>query len=251
MAHVFISYSKKHRELTSALATAIETRSGAGSVWWDHALESWGDYEIQIRNALDGARAGARPADRIRRGQRPAVVLDYAEGRQQDIKKIVEQINGRQDGDARPVRLVLLARSAGEWWTALHDETPDVQRLFRRDPLNADVRALAALPEGGPRRELFHDSVKTFGPTLAAQGYAISQSPPSSDVLARIETEASPLAVQMQALLWLVSAGSDDGAATIEVLLQRVLSLERAHWGKLLGTLDDAQYATWHAAPPR
>ena len=171
------------------------------------------------------------------------VVLDYAEGRQQDIKKIVEQINGRQDGDARPVRLVLLARSAGEWWTALHDETPDVQRLFRRDPLNADVRALAALPEGGPRRELFHDSVKTFGPTLAAQGYAISQSPPSSDVLARIETEAghSPLAVQMQALLWLMSAGSDDGAATIEVLLQRVLSLERAHWGKLLGTLDDAQ----------
>src|SRR5262249_26083969 len=57
MAHIFISYSKKHRELTGALATALEAQYGAGSVWWDYALESWGDYEIQIRNALDEARA--------------------------------------------------------------------------------------------------------------------------------------------------------------------------------------------------
>jgi hypothetical protein len=34
-----------------------ERENLAGSVWWDHALQSWGDYEIQIRNALNEARA--------------------------------------------------------------------------------------------------------------------------------------------------------------------------------------------------
>jgi hypothetical protein len=41
--------------------------------------------------------------------------------------------------------LVLLARSAGKWWTALHDETPEVQNVFRREPLRADVVALSPL----------------------------------------------------------------------------------------------------------
>src|SRR5262249_26825925 len=172
------------------------------------------------------------------------VVLDYAEGRQHEIASLAERLNRCPDGDARPVRLVLLARSAGEWWTALHDGAPEVQRLVRLDRFDAGVAALAALPEGRPRRELFQDSVKAFGPMLAAQGYAIAQSPPSSDVLARIETGAgdtSPLAVQMHALLWLVSAGSGDDADSIEVLLQRVLGVERTHWSRLLGTLDEAQ----------
>jgi len=56
MHEIFISYSSKHRDLTRALAAAIEAQYGAGSVWWDHALERWGDYEIQIRNALHEAK---------------------------------------------------------------------------------------------------------------------------------------------------------------------------------------------------
>jgi hypothetical protein len=57
VAQIFINYSSKHRESTGALAAAIEAQYGAGSVWWDQALENWGDHEIQIRNALDEARA--------------------------------------------------------------------------------------------------------------------------------------------------------------------------------------------------
>jgi hypothetical protein len=56
MKPIFID-STKQRELTRALAAAIEAQYGEGSVWWDHALESWGHYEIQIRNALHQARA--------------------------------------------------------------------------------------------------------------------------------------------------------------------------------------------------
>jgi hypothetical protein len=56
MAQIFISYSSRHRELTRELARVIEAEYGPGSVWWDHALESWGPYEPQIRNALNEAR---------------------------------------------------------------------------------------------------------------------------------------------------------------------------------------------------
>lgn len=107
------------------------------------------------------------------------IVMDYAEGRQNEIMAVAEQLSRRPEGDGRPIRLVLLARSAGEWWTALHDETPEVQNLFRRDPLRANVVALSALSAGQQRRDLFLDSAKAFGPTLAAQGYVIPTTEPS------------------------------------------------------------------------
>lgn len=55
MSHVFLSYSSKHRELTRQLVAVLE---GQGyTVWWDHALESWGSYATQITAALNKASA--------------------------------------------------------------------------------------------------------------------------------------------------------------------------------------------------
>lgn len=73
MAHeIFISYSSKHRELTQRLAAVIETQYGAGSVWWDHALESRASYSEQIKAALEKSRvvvviwtAGATVSDYV------------------------------------------------------------------------------------------------------------------------------------------------------------------------------------------
>jgi hypothetical protein len=56
VAQIFISYSSRHRELTRALAAAIEAQYGAGSVWWDRELESRASYSEQIKAALEGAR---------------------------------------------------------------------------------------------------------------------------------------------------------------------------------------------------
>jgi tetratricopeptide (TPR) repeat protein len=428
---IFVSYSSKHRDPTRELVAAIEAQYGAGSVWWDHALESWGDYEIQICNALnearvvvviwtrtagesdwvkseagranrDGKLVNVRPPDTtwrdvpspydqhhvngledtdgilrsiaaVWRGeltrtlvpeheiyfrqhgyrlldpkQRPLprlpreisptdllqpkfevvpyaditgmrgdliawcrdgsratagrlvhgpgglgktrllievaaalrsdgwmagflerphvqagaisqqrwqaldqlighgddkgllIVMDYAEARQDEIRAISERLSRRSENDGRRARLVLLTRSAGDWWTALHDEMAEVQSVFRRDPVSADVVALSALAADRQRRDLFLVSTKAFRPTLAAQGYVVPGSEPPHDLLARIETGASyarPLAVQMAALLWLASDAPAAGTST-DVLLQRVLGLERAHWRKLLGALD-------------
>jgi hypothetical protein len=56
VALIFISYSSKHRDLTKALAAAIESQYGPGSVWWDNALESRAAFEPQIKVALEQAR---------------------------------------------------------------------------------------------------------------------------------------------------------------------------------------------------
>ena len=59
------------------------------------------------------------------------IVMDYAEARQDEVRRLSERLCQRPETDVRPIRLVLLTRGVGDWWTALHDETPDVQRVFR------------------------------------------------------------------------------------------------------------------------
>jgi tetratricopeptide (TPR) repeat protein len=432
---IFISYSSRHRDLTQALAAAIEVQYGAGSVWWDHALESWGDFEIQIRNALNEASAvvviwtkeagesdwvkseagrasrdgklvnvrapgmawrdvpspydqhhfkkfddtdgilrtiasvltgnlprtavplheiyfrhhgqrlidpklselprdpreisptellqarhavvpyadvtgmkadllawcrnGARTtAGRLVHGPgglgktrlmvelaaelREAgwmagfldppysdnaasqrwqaldqliaygddngllMVMDYAEGRQKELRELAERLVTRPESDERPIRLILLTRTAGEWWTMLHDKAPEIQRLFRRDAHGPGVLALPAIATPEQRRALFFASAQAMAPTLAVQGYAKPVGEPSPGRLARIEHEADharPLAVQMEALLWLASATPDAGPVGVDKLLSGVLGLEADHWRKILR--DDRSRLTY------
>jgi tetratricopeptide (TPR) repeat protein len=165
------------------------------------------------------------------------MVMDYAEARQKELRELAERLVRRPEGDTRPVRLVLLARTAGEWWTMLHDKTAEIQRLFRRDTHGPGVIELPAIATPEQRRALFFASAEAMAPTLAGQGYDIPIGEPSPVRLVRIEHEAGharPLAVQMEALLWLTSASPDAGPVGVDKLLTGVLGLERNHWGKVL-----------------
>jgi predicted acylesterase/phospholipase RssA len=169
------------------------------------------------------------------------IVMDYAEGRQDEVKDVVDRLSSRLEGFARPIRLVLLTRTDSTWWTTLHDQSLKMQSVFRRDAQRADVIALSDAWTGRQRYDLFLESVKAFGPALAAQGFVIRTGEPPQDLLMQIETGkgyARPLAVQMAALLWCI-ADPPSGVAGVDVLLQRIVGLERAHWKKLLGILDD------------
>jgi len=54
MTDIFISYSSKHRDLTEALAPALEHKRY--SVWWDKALEAYASCGQQIDATLSAAR---------------------------------------------------------------------------------------------------------------------------------------------------------------------------------------------------
>jgi tetratricopeptide (TPR) repeat protein len=192
------------------------------------------------------------------------IVLDYAEGRQDEVKRIAERISRRSEVDTRPIRLVLLARGVGAWWTTLHDDTPEVQTLFRGASIHPDVMALPPASSGQQRLDLFQASLDALEPRLAAQGYRLPSGMPSPQRLGRIESGigyARPLAIQMEALLWLASASPEAGVIGVEALLRPVLGLERSHWRKLIGALDDerardmargvAQVTLVHGTPSR
>lgn len=154
--------------------------------------------------------------------------------------RLAQHLAARHD-QTRPIRLVLLARSAGEWWERLIEEDPGLDRVMRGARGLPEVTALPTIPAAEQRLALFAAAREAFAPVLAAQGYAVPAADPSAERLQRLahhDDYERPLAVQMEALLWLASAAPAAGS-TIDKLLDRVLGLERAHWKKLLGALDD------------
>jgi tetratricopeptide (TPR) repeat protein len=169
------------------------------------------------------------------------LVIDYAESRITETRAIARLLDRNAEDSSRPIRLILLARTAGGWWTELHDESPDIRRLFRRNAFNADILALSAILTRENRRELFTESIRAFAPVLEAQGYLLPMGGPSDSHLSTIETRAEysrPLAVYIAALLWLVSENPGPDVHSVDRLLNDILALERGHWEKLVVRMD-------------
>jgi hypothetical protein len=102
------------------------------------------------------------------------------------------------------------------------------------------VAELPVISRPEQRGALFTAARNAFAPVLSAQGYATPDREPSPERLQRLaanDDHERPLAVQMEALLWLASAAPGAGRTGIDNPLDRVLGLERAHWRKLLGKL--------------
>jgi len=170
------------------------------------------------------------------------LIIDYAESRQPEVTQLAIRFAQRRDRETRRIRLVLLGRSAGEWWTTLHDETPEVQRFFRGSDTHPGVIALPIVSAAEGRRALFEASRQAFGPYIAAQGYSLPTREPSLELAQRVESDeryGRPLAVQIEALLWLTSAATTNGSAGVEGLLRQVLGLERTHWTTIVSDLGD------------
>jgi hypothetical protein len=174
------------------------------------------------------------------------MVMDYAETRQADVRDLAMRLRRRPDSDIRPVRLVLLTRTTGEWWTTLHDETPEIQVLFRRDAHGPGVVEVPTIATPEQRPALFVASEEAIAPTLAAQGYAKPAGALSPERLARIEHDAGhgrPLAVQMEAMLRLGPVPASDTVG-VDQLLALVLA-----WNATTGAECSARSTTTASAP--
>ena len=183
-------------------------------------------------------------------GDEPGVLLivDYAEGRQDEVAAIASLLARRGREATRPVKVVLLARG-DQWWKAFMAQ-PNVAPVFRADgkPLG-DVIALDTIPVGRPRLDFWVAAVTALEPAMAALAAAGTfpgwdGKPPHQDRLAALQTQAAfarPLALQMEALLYLASATPGANEPGVDTLLDSILVLEQAHWSKVLGPLGDGR----------
>ncbi|MDX2308317.1 MAG: toll/interleukin-1 receptor domain-containing protein [Hyphomicrobium sp.] len=171
------------------------------------------------------------------------IVVDYAEARQAEVKALAARFMELGVGSAQPVRLVLLTRGAGEWWRMALEEDEALRTIFAA-PRGEDVAThMPSMPTGQHRLDYFLACVKKLVAPMHWQGYPRPSGQPSVARLVKIESGERykrPLAIQMEAVLWLASSAPGDDEQGVDKLLDNFVGLEREHWAKLVGkpTLD-------------
>jgi TIR domain len=186
-------------------------------------------------------------------GDEPGVLLvfDYAEGRQDEVAALTALLRDRKA--TRPVRIVLLARG-DQWWEVFYEQRDGARSVFGAAGYTlGDVRRLSEIPKGQARLDFFNGTVEAFQPIMAQMaaagrfpGFDPDRTPAAvltnrlivmmgSDNLSQPDDYVRPLAIQMEALLYLASASPAPGSMATADLLREVLNLEEKHWAKLLG----------------
>lgn len=157
---------------------------------------------------------------RLRTYDRPRlVIIDYAENRTELVLRLLTAATQR--GVVGPLRIVLLARSLGDWWTELLSEDRDVATLLERQPVTSLGLAFPTRAERS----------RWIGAGLTAFAGALGRQVPPRPVLPEDSDELGlPLYLWMTALLAVEGyelAGGED-------LLDRVLAHEVRFWSRFL-----------------
>lgn len=186
-----------------------------------HALETQDvrgqeDSDVRLRRFFAGR--GAAGA---------FLALDYAEGRQAQVERVARAALAA--GPGGPIRIVLLARSAGPWWDDLQRDSRDVQLAFESAPIAA---MSGDIPEAS-RAEFFDAAVAAFADALGkAQDLNEPLLAPDwssrSRPDARIAAAATPLAIAFEAYLHI--RGVDVQTTPLEEMARE----ERRHWRRAL-----------------
>ncbi|MFG1946135.1 tetratricopeptide repeat protein [Nonomuraea sp. NPDC048826] len=174
---------------------------------------------------------GDRPAagEEARRAalERPAgpvlVVLDYAETRPDVVAEVVR--SAQLGGDA-PVRVLLLARSAGDWWQRLIESDSRLEQVLDA----AVVEELAPLErEPVARAAAYQEALTDLEAALTAMDWPHrpSSSVPTPDLeAARFTGAGAALSLQMSALAGLLGEEPEPGRPVEEVVLRH----EARYW---------------------
>ncbi|HLH68398.1 MAG TPA: tetratricopeptide repeat protein [Candidatus Dormibacteraeota bacterium] len=117
-----------------------------------------------LNRALGGLPAGGegwlRPLDALFQEEAPLlVVVDYAETRSEEVVALLRRTRDRAAGP--PVRIVLLARSLGDWWVALTEEGEGIGDLLL-GPATATLPLPPLAPDPARRRQLFEHAAAAF-----------------------------------------------------------------------------------------
>ncbi|MEU8205649.1 hypothetical protein [Streptosporangium sp. NPDC049046] len=162
--------------------------------------------------------ADLRPVRDVLAGLRVPTLLvhDYAESQPDSVRDLVSAAMGHRGPS--PLRILLLARAAGEWWRQLIDGTG---RHLRDVLTTAPVDELGALPVGD-REGVFIDTARSMARRLGGGAPKPVTRPDLSP-----DRFGSPLSIAMEALAALLAPGS---AATAGGAADVVLDHERPYW---------------------
>ncbi|MFF0518418.1 tetratricopeptide repeat protein [Actinomadura nitritigenes] len=170
---------------------------------------------------------GPSELDRLAESAVPVlVVVDYAETRVDQVQRLAVRVGSAQGSGLR-VRLLLLARHAGEWWRQLVTGHPVVERTLAQQ-----VTPLPPLGDtAGGRAALFTTAAEHFAQALRRRGEHVGSAPPAPPPDLDDPRYGSVLTVHMTALVALLQAGADPvptktGETVEEVLLRH----EERYW---------------------
>ncbi len=175
---------------------------------------------------LDGARAEdafrADP-DRLSKLLDPRVprliVIDYAESRRRVVQAIMERGARKQGG--QPVRLALLARTAGDWWRELLRASSDFEPFL--GPGHQPVPLAPLSPSPAERRKVFAAAFEAF------RGLLGGTAPARKKVDLKAPQFGQALFLQLKALL----AVMEDWESSPAELLDRLLDHEERYWRRV------------------
>ncbi|MEO6086136.1 MAG: hypothetical protein ABIQ18_23800 [Umezawaea sp.] len=171
------------------------------------------------------------------------VVVDYAEARGRQVAALVEVLAARRH--SAPVKVLLLARTAGAWWDELAAEGDVV-----RDVLDStQVEALPVLDDtASDRAEAYRSALDAFGTALTD---LLGLSPASwagvVDRVPALDRDRTVLAVHMSALADLLDAAHPLQDTRPRGPEDRILDHERGYWraaAESHGLLPDLGLAT-------
>jgi glycosyltransferase involved in cell wall biosynthesis len=153
------------------------------------------------------------------------IVLDYAETRQNLLLSILrEAISDQSD---YPVRILLLARDAGEWWENLPSKDSQCEAFLLGYAASGPFALPPLYEETGDRDIAYQKAVLAFADVLGVTA-------PANDPDLTGDHFARPLYIQMAALLSLYG----ERPITSQGLTRALLNHERRYWSALLAHFD-------------
>jgi len=169
--------------------------------------------------ARPGATVDAAEAARDS-GEPGLIVVDYAETRA-DLTDLLAALSANQSGP--PVRLLLLARSTGEWWQRLINSSDErVARLLTQPPVSLGPISV----DGGPSA-LFDEALTAFANKLEYARPHVALMLAERDPVVLVVHAAALLAVLGQA-----RGNSGDPARSAAEVLDGLLSHEGRYWAQ-------------------
>jgi trypsin-like peptidase len=211
--------------LAHELVRAVAARGGAAAFV--------NEFDVMSPDARDSL-------FRLTRLRHPTLlVIDYAETKPDLISPLIEHLSRTED-DQLPVKLLLVARSAGTWWDLVRQQSSVLEDLLH----DAHVHRLTSEPlPTAQRARLFVEAVHGFAgrlpdiPECAGRDWlGIAQRVAAAASLPDKAT-GSPMSCQVGALTALLAAGSigDDGVA--QSTRDQLLAHERRYWWRVANEL--------------